>query len=313
MPLTLSQRFIRYFYIPVLFFGVNGVGLWTIFSDLNHGEKTAILLSLIAFSTAFTFACERLLPHNASWNKSLGDAGRDVKHFFFNEVLSLGPGLVLPFFVVAAIEVQEGIWPHEWHLMLQILLVFLIFDLIQNLFHWTAHVWPPLWRLHAVHHSVERMYGFNAVLKHPVYQIFSSLAAVVPLTLLGMPKVFLLALGFVAVIQLYIQHSNVNYTTGWGKLILSTSEVHRFHHLKGTAGDVNFAMYFSFFDHLFGNAYYDTRKLESKDIGLLYKDYPVSWWGQMKAPFKTWYKDEAHPSLDGVVELKSKPSPVINS
>lgn len=110
-----------------------------------------------------------------------------------------------------------------------------------------------------------------------------------PLALLGMPKSFALLLAFLSITQLLLQHSNVDYRSGCLKTIVSTAEVHRFHHLKGTAGDVNFAMFFAFWDHLFGNAYYEERKLTSKDIGLVYKGYPVAWHKQMLAPFRKFH------------------------
>ena len=49
---------------------------------------------------------------------------------------------------------------------------------------------------------------------------------------------------------------------------------------------MNFSLFFSFYDHLFGNAHYEKRVLTSQDIGLNYADFPQSWWGQMKAPFQ---------------------------
>ena len=143
-----------------------------------------------------------------------------------------------------------------------------------------------MWQLHAVHHEVERMYGLNGILKHPLYQVIASIVCTGPLVLLGMPKEYSLVLVFMSFTQLLLQHSNTDYVLGPFRRVFAVAEVHRFHHLRGVAGDVNFSLFFSFYDHLFGNAYYERRALGSSDIGLNYKGYPKSWWGQMKAPFK---------------------------
>lgn len=68
--------------------------------------------------------------------------------------------------------------------------------------------------------------------------------------------------------------------------IFSVAEIHRFHHLRRIEGDVNFSLFLSFYDHLFGNAYFDRQSLESSNTGVEYVAYPQSWWGQMKAPFQ---------------------------
>jgi sterol desaturase/sphingolipid hydroxylase (fatty acid hydroxylase superfamily) len=101
-----------------------------------------------------------------------------------------------------------------------------------------------------------------------------------PLVLLGMPKEFSLALVFMSFTQRLLQHSNTDYVLGPFRRVFATVEVHRFHHLRGIAGDVNFSLFFSFYDHLLGKAYYDLRTLESSDIGVDYLDYPQSWWGR---------------------------------
>lgn len=291
---------IRWGYIPFLFVGVNGLGIYIIFSDIAPLERMIGVFAVVALALTVSFKCERLLPYNKHWNKSRGDGWRDVIHFAFNESLSLGPTLIAPVFIAVAVESQSGSWPTHWPLLAQLLIAILLFDLIQNLVHWLAHVWPPLWRFHAVHHEVKRLYGFNGILKHPLYQIFSSMAGTLPLVALGMPKDFLLVLGFCSLVQLLIQHSNVDFRTGPIKYILSTAEVHRYHHLRGKSGDVNFAMFFSFWDHMFGNAYDGQRKLESADVGVDYIDYPASWFQQMLAPFKRWNK------IDSSIDVKQR-------
>lgn len=41
-------------------------------------------------------------------------------------------------------------------------------DLGITLMHWLSHRSALLWRLHAVHRSVHRIYGLNGLMKHPL-------------------------------------------------------------------------------------------------------------------------------------------------
>jgi sterol desaturase/sphingolipid hydroxylase (fatty acid hydroxylase superfamily) len=283
----------RYGYFPLMAFGVNGLAIAVIFSANSPAAAAAQILGLMVLALVLAFSSERLLPYNVEWNAGRGDSGRDIIHFAVNESISLVPLLIIPIFVGVAPEPASSLWPADWPLLLQLMLGLLIFDLAQNLFHLLSHVWEPLWRLHAVHHEVRRMYGFNGIMKHPIYQALSAVVSTGPLVLLGMPKAFSLALVFMSFTQLLLQHSNTDYRLGPFRRVFAVAEVHRFHHLLGRAGDVNFSLFFSFYDHLFGNAYFERRLLESRDIGVAYVAYPVSWWKQMKAPFRDFETTDA--------------------
>ena len=281
------QSAIRYTYFPAMFVGVNGAAVAVVVRSPAPAVVAVSLAALAGLALILSFGAERILPYDRAWNVSRGDRGRDLAHFVVNESMSFGPVLIVPLFAVAAPSARVTPWPVHWPVLLQIVFVVAVFDLVQNLFHWASHVWRPLWRLHAVHHSVERMYGFNGIMKHPMYQLISSVVSMTPLVLLGMPDAFSVLLAFCTFVQLLLQHSNVDYRTGPFRWICATAEVHRFHHLKGQAGDVNFALFFSGWDHLLGNAYDASRRLGTSDIGLDDRDYPQDYLGQLLAPFRT--------------------------
>jgi sterol desaturase/sphingolipid hydroxylase (fatty acid hydroxylase superfamily) len=280
---------IRYGYAPLLLLGVNGAALAIVFADLSAITRASGIFTLVAAALAISFAAERLLPYAREWNRDRGDLRRDTIHFAVNEGMSLVPLLIVPIVAAGAggaLTPARTMWPSDLPLALQITLALLVFDLGQYLFHWASHRWQPLWRLHAVHHSVDRMYGLNGIMKHPVYQLLASVFSLAPLVALGMPESFSLAIAFATFVQLLLQHSNVDYRTGWLRHVLATGEVHRFHHLRGKAGDINFALLFAFWDELFGNAYYTERTLESSDIGLDYAHYPTDYLDQLAAPLR---------------------------
>ena len=165
----------------------------------------------------------------------------------------------------------------------------LIADVGITLVHYLSHRVNMLWRLHSVHHSVKRMYGFNGLMKHPLHQTLETLAGAAPLLSLGIPQDVLMLLVVAVVLQLLLQHSNVAYFTGPLKRVLAVNAIHRFHHLNtAEEGDVNFGLFTRFTDYLLGTAYFDKdRIVRSEDLGISDQaDYPVDYLDQMIEPFR---------------------------
>lgn len=273
---------LRRAYAPFFLVGVNGLA-FAVISRGNPPLLGALLLGAIALS----FAAERLLPYNPDWNRSHGDRGRDALHALVNEGANFSTLLLLPVFTQLA--PATGLWPDGWPFVLQVLFAILVLDAGVTLTHYASHRMPLLWRFHAVHHSVRRMYGFNGLMKHPIHQAIETFAGTLPLVALGLPSQVACALVFAVAIQLLLQHSNVDYTVGPLRRLLATSEVHRFHHQKWPdVGDVNFGLFTTLWDHLLGTFHYEPReRFESAELGIgAEPDYPTAYLPQLFAPFR---------------------------
>lgn len=181
------------------------------------------------------------------------------------------------------------IWPSGWPLAFQLLLAILISDVGITLAHFASHRLSSLWRLHAVHHSVKRLYGFNGLMKHPLHQLIETVAGTTPLLFVGVPQNVLMLLVVAVVLQLLLQHSNVAYFTGPLRRVLAINAVHRFHHLNtAEEGDVNFGLFTTLTDRLLGTAYFDSeRTIGTKDLGIASTpNYPADYWQQLMQPFR---------------------------
>ena len=64
-------------------------------------------------------------------------------------------------YVTPAAEPGYGIWPRAWPIWLQVLIGIVIAEFALYWAHRIAHEWKPLWRFHAVHHSVTRLWIVN--------------------------------------------------------------------------------------------------------------------------------------------------------
>ncbi|CRM35191.1 Fatty acid hydroxylase superfamily protein [Pseudomonas sp. 24 E 1] len=271
------KRLVSWIYAPTFLLGFIGCGLWQ--------PNSLILLFVIA--VAVSFLAERWLPYEPQWNRSLGDRRRDTLHALVNESLNAAGLLILP--GLTALLAFEGIWPRGWPLWEQLLMAIVLADAGITLMHYASHRIGALWRLHAVHHSVQRLYGFNGLMKHPLHQMLEATAGLLPLILLGIPTPVAQLLALTIAVQLFLQHSNVDMRLGPLRWVFAWAPVHRFHHMKyGRAGDVNFALFFNLWDWLLGTAFYrEGYRMGPGDLGIGSRpDFPVAYGEQLRDPFR---------------------------
>lgn len=282
-PTSALANATRYLYAPTMLLGFNGAAVWI----MGSGQAPWLLLPLLGIAIGLSFLAERMLLYAPDWNRSHDDAGRDALHALVNEAAN-GSSIALTPALVAALGTAAR-WPHEWPFVLQVLGAVLVLDAGITLAHWLSHRWNLLWRFHAVHHSVERMYGLNGLMKHPLHQAVEMTAGATPLVLAGMPFDVAAAIGFCTAVQLLLQHSNVDYELGPFERWIACNRLHRFHHLREPgAGDVNFGLFTTLWDRLLGTMVHDpSRRFASEDLGLAdRRDYPRAYVAQLVEPFR---------------------------
>lgn len=110
---------------------------------------------------------------------------------------------------------------------------------------------PALWRLHAVHHSSERMDWLASFRQHPLEILLVTFAQNAPLVLLGLP------LGAHALVLLALKlntvfvHADLRIPPGPWSMVIATPRFHHRHHDRDAAPR-NFAAMFPWLDRLFG-------------------------------------------------------------
>ena len=254
----------------------------------NTGSA-AWLIPLLLFAIVVSFAAEKWLPYEKAWNTPQGDFGRDIVHAIVNEGSLALTVAFIP--IMTAIVPHFSIWPHHWPLLVQLGFAIIVADFGITMAHYFSHKYSMLWRLHAVHHSIKRMYGFNGLLKHPLHQAIELSAGTLPLLLIGMPIEIGALLGFSAALQLMLQHSNIDMRLGPLKYIWAVAAGHRHHHVKdGTRGDVNFGLFTHLWDHLLGTFVTNSNERPSPRNGELgigsQPNYPQNYISQLFQPFK---------------------------
>jgi sterol desaturase/sphingolipid hydroxylase (fatty acid hydroxylase superfamily) len=245
------------------------------------------ILAVVGAAIVFSLVSEWIAPYEPVWNLDRGDQLRDRVHALVNETSSAVGVLALPL-LTGAFTIVDA-WPGSAPFALQVLLAVVVLDLGITVTHWTSHRIGWLWRFHAVHHSVTRIYGMNGLMKHPVHQLIETLVGVTPLVLVGVPRsVGAAAAGLVA-IQLLAQHSNVDYVVGAVGRVLALNSGHRLHHVNDAGdGDVNFGLFTLVWDRMLGT-YRDptSRTVRDGDLGISgMPDYPTGYIDQLTRPFR---------------------------
>ena len=137
-------------------------------------------------------ACERILPYERAWQANDGDARRSGSYLVHQGRGAAGAYLATLAGAASAIALQPaasqaGPWPAQWPMALQVVLGLVVAELGLYVAHRAAHEWRPLWRFHALHHSVRRLWVINTGRFHIVDTLMKIACSQTPLLLLGAP------------------------------------------------------------------------------------------------------------------------------
>lgn len=131
--------------------------------------------------------------------------------------------------------------------------IIIIADVGFYLAHRAFHAVPVLWRFHSIHHSIEEMDWLAAHRVHPVDQIVSQTASLLPVFVLGFSGPAIIVFAFIYQWQSLLVHSNTRIPFGPLKWILASPQFHHWHHgNEPKAYNRNFAGQLPFIDLIFG-------------------------------------------------------------
>lgn len=249
---------------------------------------SAYLVSVI-FGLFLITTLELLIPYRTEWLPRKEDIKVDLAYMVTVQVL-------LPYFLtISCVNLLEyfnrnyglnfNIWPSDVPVLLQTVLMILVADFFRYWLHRTAHTWRPLWKFHAVHHSVEKLYWLNVGRFHPVEKVFQFSLESLPFIILGAGQEALSAYFVFYAINGFFQHSNIDVKMGWLNYIISSAELHRWHHSREIQeSNSNYGNNVILWDIVF-NSFYFPKNNEVEELGLQYKKFPKDFVGQLKAPF----------------------------
>ncbi|WP_162558947.1 sterol desaturase family protein [Sphingorhabdus sp. EL138] len=279
-------------------------------TDAGASLQSITTLALIPVVIGLIVApLERLMPYSRNWLEGGNDTSVDLMMFisgaFWN---GFAKYLIQTLFLVGLVEAMEvyghGLWPSHWPALVQVFLFILIKDFFRYWLHRALHEVPFLWRFHAAHHSVKRLYWLNGIRSHPVEVVGQAVLFAVPYALLQpTAEVAMVAILMQLTIGIF-QHANIDLKLGFWEYIFSIGDNHRYHHYpdKGV-GDSNYGGEFILFDILFGTFHKVKGERPHDNIGIgTAPNYPMTMAGLYIAPFlpdqKIWASENAEQTVD---------------
>lgn len=249
----------------------------------------AVVAGWSALALALGALLERFAPFNRRWSRSEGDVRVDATSAvvligMVEPLLKAG----LPVLAAALLRAPDAAhWPlSTWPFALQVALAVLWMEFAKYWSHRAHHEVPMLWRLHALHHSSQRLYWLNNFRFHPVNHAINLLVSLLPLLLLGVPQTVLL--GALAVTQpvLMLQHLNLDTRSGWLNWVFSTNELHRWHHsTERVEANSNYGSTLVIWDQVFGTYRLQATHQPPARLGLFGDDKSghatASYWTQL--------------------------------
>ena len=268
----------------------------TIYALINSGVSTPMATYVVVFALGILFvALEWLLPYRDEWNRPQGDLTNDFLSGTVAYILL--PIVLRPAYIAllaggtAWLAAQAGgsLWPSDWPIVAQLVLLLLAGDAGRYWGHRLAHTIPFLWRFHAVHHSATRLWTWNALRQHPVDKAWFTFTEMLVPVLLGADGVVLALYFGVTAVCGFSQHCNIDLRLGPLYWFFNVVDLHRWHHSKDKAeSDNNYGNNLIVYDRLFGTYYHPERQAQSSrevgDIGLINPEYPRHYLGQLMAP-----------------------------
>ncbi len=262
---------------------------------LAAGMDPVLTLLLVYFGLVATIALlERLMPHDPSWNANDGQVANDLFHtftsyFVLGALVEAGViVLIAKLVLVSATLSGFALWPVQWPLAAQFVLLLLVAEIGAYTAHRLSHKVPLLWRFHAMHHSAPSLYWLNTGRFHLI-DVIETIVLALPLPLLlGAPAGLMFLFTCITMFIGVLSHCNIEMRFGLLDWLFNTPGVHRWHHSPQTEeSDANYGENLMVYDVLLGTHYRPNKR--PYDIGNK-TAVPASIWGQLIRPF-TGYRE----------------------
>ena len=250
---------------------------------------------LIYFNVAYVllmvslFFLERWMPHERIWEKPDGQTIASILHTLSSKgtiqlLLIFGGVIGLAELFAPLINSYDGIWPAAWPLWAQVTLGVAAAEFGLYWAHRLAHEVPILWRFHAIHHSVVKLWFVNTGRFHFIDSLVSIIMGASILLAMGAPPEIIKWLSVVTAFIGMLTHCNVEMRFGPLNYIFNTPGLHRWHHSKDLReGNKNYGENIMLWDILFGS-FYNADYRPPQDIGIK-EQMPIKFRHQIMWPF----------------------------
>lgn len=254
-------------------------------------DRPVVMFNVAYFSLAgILLILERLMPHERTWLPSDGQTFANIAHTLTSKgtvqtLIVFSSAIGIASYVTPVSEPGYGLWPREWPLWIQVILGILAAEFGLYWAHRLAHEWPVLWRFHAIHHSVTKLWVVNTGRFHFVDSLVSIVLGMLILLALGAPMEVLVWLSAITAFIGMLTHCNVDMRFGPISWVFNTPGLHRWHHSRDLReGNKNYGENIVLWDMVFGT-YFNENRRPPADIGIP-EPMPARFIDQLIYPFR---------------------------
>jgi sterol desaturase/sphingolipid hydroxylase (fatty acid hydroxylase superfamily) len=174
-------------------------------------------------------------------------------------------------------------------LWLQFIEILVVVDFFSYWVHRALHEVPALWKIHAIHHSVEELDWLASSRLHILEIIANRLVGYLPIFILGFaPPALYAYLVFISFHAIFI-HANLRFRFPGFRWVLATPEFHHWHHSsQPEAIDRNYAAFLPVYDWLFRTSYLPAHLPER--YSTVSAPPPEGFRAQFLYPFREWLR-----------------------
>ncbi|MCB9675961.1 MAG: sterol desaturase family protein [Alphaproteobacteria bacterium] len=284
--------------------GIRTLLSWTAFPLLLGGAVllSHVLVTLgfsgsfsvfwVTFAAAFPLLLMQLrMPADEEWRGRPRDFGLDLLHMVSTgltgdlwRAISFGVSFAVAAWLSAALGMT--LWPTEWPILAQFALAMVVGDFGAYWVHRSCHTFPLMWRVHAMHHSSERLYVFSATRNHPVNVVLAWGSQALPLIVLGASEHVLVLMSVFTAVHGMLQHANIDLKHGWLNHLFATADLHRWHHsAKIEESNSNYGSNLIIWDWVFGTRLLPDDRAHPDRLGLEGYAMPENWFSHLASPF----------------------------
>jgi sterol desaturase/sphingolipid hydroxylase (fatty acid hydroxylase superfamily) len=257
------------------------------------------LVALAIAALVFTLFEIAFARNPRRWWRRRGQGG-DLVYWFMNPIVAGGLGRAALIAAVVVIAIAAGTplrgaaiqaFAEEHRTFIsaqpvwaQAIEVIVLADLIGYWTHRLMHR-GRLWRIHAVHHATRELDWLAAARVHPLNEVISRVAVMVPLFVLGFRAPILVAVAPALTFYAILLHANLSWDFGPLRYVFASPAFHRWHHTAERHGvDKNFSGLFPIWDLAFGT-FYLPRGQEPSSFGVS-EPVPDGVFAQLAWPFR---------------------------
>lgn len=250
----------------------------------RFGERVQVGAFAASVATyGVLWAVERRQPARPEWQPAAGEVATDAA--FLTSVVATQ---LTAMATVAPLErrVSVNLGVHRLPTAVGVGVAVLAYDLVHSRLHHLGHRWGPAWRLHAVHHSPERLYWFNATRFHAIEMFVDMAAETLLVAVLGLSRDQHVAYQALRGMYGQLQHCNIDLHSGALDHVFSTPDLHRWHHSTVYAeGDTNYGALTSVWDRVFGTFFRPDDREGPDELGIgRMPDFPQRFWELERVP-----------------------------